>query len=165
LANGEIGVLELMRSKSMVLWNLESSQIAEGLGAPVSLVKTCNLNKSKVPGGASPKKRPKGSKTDELLAGLEEDGEEEITNDLIVARDNGRIEIYNYVNDNPYPTLCFETQIKSTITGFDVGYVTMANSKDILLTCYDGKILALVDSKKFKKQGIMANENIKPADD
>ena len=41
----------------------------------------------------------------------------------------------------------------------------MANSKDILLTCYDGKILALVDSKKFKKQGIMANENIKPADD
>jgi len=40
----------------------------------------------------------------------------------------------------------------------------MANSKDILLTCYDGKILALVDSKKFKKQGIMANENIKPAD-
>jgi len=67
------------------------------------------LNKSKVPGGASPKKRPKGSKADELLAGLEEDNEDEITNDLIVARDNGRIEIYNYVNDNPYPTLCFET--------------------------------------------------------
>ena len=41
----------------------------------------------------------------------------------------------------------------------------MANSKDILLTCYDGKILALVDSKKFKKQGIMANENIKPKEE
>jgi len=42
------------------------------------------------------------------LAGLDEDGEEEQTNDLIVARDNGRIEIYNYVNDNPFPTLCFD---------------------------------------------------------
>jgi len=35
----------------------------------------------------------------------------------------------------------------------------MANSKDILLSCYDGKILALVDSKKFKRQGIMGQEN------
>ena len=35
----------------------------------------------------------------------------------------------------------------------------MANSKDILLSCYDGKILALVDSKKFRKDGIMAPEN------
>ena len=30
----------------------------------------------------------------------------------------------------------------------------MANSKDVLLSCYDGKILALVDAKKFKKQGM-----------
>lgn len=64
LANGEIGVLELMRSKSMVLWNLEASQISSGQGAPVSLVKACNLNKSKIPGGASPKKRSKESKAD-----------------------------------------------------------------------------------------------------
>jgi hypothetical protein len=35
----------------------------------------------------------------------------------------------------------------------------MANSKDILLSCYDGKILVLVDSKKFRKEGIMAAEN------
>lgn len=34
----------------------------------------------------------------------------------------------------------------------------MVNSKDIIVSCYDGKILTLVDSKKFKKQGIMANE-------
>ena len=38
----------------------------------------------------------------------------------------------------------------------------MANSKDILLSCYDGKILVLVDSKKFRKEGIMAAENPVP---
>ena len=35
----------------------------------------------------------------------------------------------------------------------------MTNSKDIILSCYDGKILVLVDSKKFRKQGIMAQES------
>ena len=55
--------------------------------------------------------------------------------------------------------MCFETVIKSTITGIDAGNITMANSKDILLSCYDGKILVLVDSKKFRKEGIMAAEN------
>lgn len=34
----------------------------------------------------------------------------------------------------------------------------MANSKDVLLSCYDGKIMALVDTKKFRKQGITASE-------
>ena len=35
----------------------------------------------------------------------------------------------------------------------------MVNSKDVIISCYDGKILVLVDTKKFKKQGIMAGEN------
>jgi hypothetical protein len=69
------------------------------------------------------------------------------------------VEIYNYSADNMFPTLCFESVIPSTITSIDVGFVTMISSKDILLSCYDGKIMALVDSKKFKKQGIMGNEN------
>ena len=102
--------------------------------APVSLVKACKLNKQN------------GQDQTDL-------------HDLIVARDNGRIEIYSYQHGNPFPTVCFEKQIKSTITSIDVGNVTMANSKDILLSCYDGKILALVDSKKFKRQGIMGQEN------
>ena len=76
-----------------------------------------------------------------------------------MARDNGVIEIYSYQLGNPFPTICFETKVQQTITSIDVGNVTMVNSKDILVSCYDGKILALVDSKKFKKQGIMANEN------
>ena len=78
--------------------------------------------------------------------------------DLVVARDDGHIEVYTYVNRNPFPTLCYEKQIKSTITGIDAGHITMSTTKDILLSCYDGKILALIDSKKFGKQGIMAKE-------
>lgn len=71
--------------------------------------------------------------------------DDESSHDLIVARDNGVIEIYSYQEGNPFPTICFETQIQSTITSIDVGFVTMANSKDILISCYDGKIMALVD--------------------
>ena len=77
-----------------------------------------------------------------------------------MARDDGSVEIYAYVLGNVFPSLCYECKIKSTITAIDVGHVTMANSKDILLSCYDGKIISLIDTKKFKKQGIMANENI-----
>lgn len=81
--------------------------------------------------------------------------------DLIVARNNGRIEIYSYDQESPFPQMCFESQIQSTITGIDFGNITMANSKDIILSCYDGQVLALIDSKKFKKQGIMGQEDQK----
>jgi len=79
--------------------------------------------------------------------------------DVIVARSNGKIEIYKYQNANPDPTLCFEGKIESSVTSIDVGYITMANSYDIMLSCYDGKIAAIVDSKKFKRQGIMGEES------
>ena len=60
-----------------------------------------------------------------------------------------------------FPVLCFEAKIKSTITGVDIGNVTMVSSKDIIISCFDGKIIALVDTKKFKKQGTMvADENM-----
>lgn len=139
LKSGEVGVIELMRGQPNLLWSLDPKQISKC--APTRLVKTCNLHKKN------------------LTTGNAED--DESSHDLIVARDNGVIEIYSYQEGNPFPTICFETQIQSTVTSIDVGYVTMANSKDILISCYDGKIMALVDSKKFKKQGIMANENQK----
>lgn len=142
LNNGGIGVIELMRSKPRVIWSMELSK-----NDPVSIVRACKLDKSK-PVAKNKAKIKKESELDDLM-------EEAQSYDLIVARDNGRIEIYSYENDNAFPTLCFETKIKSTITGIDVGNVTMPNSKDIILSCYDGKILALVDQKKFKKQGIM----------
>ena len=71
--------------------------------------------------------------------------------DLIIARDDGRVEIYAYVLGNVFPTLCFECQIKSTITAIDYGNVTMSSSKEVILSCYDGKIISLVDTKKFRK--------------
>jgi len=146
LSNGEIGVIELMRGQPSVQWSLEVGQLTDS--SPVSMVKACSLGKQ-----AQPK-----PKRDNSLDALADESEPEPC-DLIVARDNGKIEIYSYQFGNPFPTLCFENQIKNTITGIDVGHVTMANSKDIILACYDGKILALVDSKKFKRQGIMGQEN------
>lgn len=77
-----------------------------------------------------------------------------------MARDDGSIEIYAYILGNVFPSLCFECKIKSTITGIDCGNITMANSKDIILSCYDGRIISLIDTKKFKKQGIMGNEEM-----
>lgn len=45
LANGGIGVIELMRNKSKEYWSLEPIQMNDGDCAPVSLVKTGNLSK------------------------------------------------------------------------------------------------------------------------
>jgi len=78
--------------------------------------------------------------------------------DFIVARDDGRVEIYCYMLGSAYPILCFEVLVRATITGIDIGNITLASSMDVLLTCYDGKVLSLIDTKKFKKQGIMGSE-------
>ena len=55
-----------------------------------------------------------------------------------MARDDGVIEIYAYVLGSVFPSLCYECKIKSTITGIDFGHITMANSKDVIISCYDG---------------------------
>lgn len=68
-----------------------------------------------------------------------------------MARDDGSIEIYAYILGNVFPSLCYECKIKSTITGIDLGNITMVNSKDVILSCYDGRIITLMDTKKFKK--------------
>jgi hypothetical protein len=137
LNSGEVGVIELMRAQSNHLWSLDPSQIQNN--APARIVKVCQLKKANTQDGAA--SDPEG------------------TYDFIVARDNGVIEIYSFKYGNPFPTICFETQIQQTITSIDIGNVTMVNAKDIIVSCYDGKILTLVDSRKFKKQGIMANED------
>lgn len=137
LSSGEIGVIELMRSQPNLLWSLDPSQIQKN--APARIVKVCQLDKKNL-----------------MNTGA---ADSESVFDFIVARDNGVIEIYCFQVGNPFPNICFETQIQQTITSIDVGHVTMVNSKDIIVSCYDGKVLCLVDSKKFKKQGIMANED------
>ena len=69
---------------------------------------------------------------------------------MIVARDDGSVEIYTYEHKNPIPTLRFETKIQEAITGIDVGFITNPNKQEILMTSYSGKIMSLVDSKNHK---------------
>ena len=45
LANGGIGVVELMRNRSQTIWQLDPIQMQGGECAPVSLVKMCRLDK------------------------------------------------------------------------------------------------------------------------
>lgn len=137
LANGGIGVVELMRNRSQTIWSLDPIQMQGGECAPVSLVKMCRLDKK---------------------AAVMQYGGNEVVFDFVIARDDGRIEIYNFTMTSAFPTLCYECQIKSTITGLDIGNVTMATSKDVMVSCYDGQILSLIDTKKFKQQGIMGSE-------
>ena len=59
----------------------------EGECAPVSIVKMCRLDKK--------------------AAQMQYGGSEPVY-DFIVARDDGRIEIYNYLMSSAFPTLCFE---------------------------------------------------------
>lgn len=44
----------------------------------------------------------------------------------------------------------FETNIQEAITGIDVGFITNPNKQEILISCYSGKIMSLVDSKNYK---------------
>ena len=125
-------MLELMRNKSREYWSLDPIQINFGDCAPVSIVKTGNLNKKQA-------------------ASQFQNGDPAEIRDFIVARDDGTIEIYAYMLGNVFPSQCFECKIKSTITGIDYGNITMSNSMDIILSCYDGRIISLIDTKKFKK--------------
>ena len=75
LSNGGIGVIELMRNKSAMIWQLEPIQMQDGDCAPVSLVRICHLEKK---------------------AAVRQHGRDEIVSDFVVARDDGRVEIYNY---------------------------------------------------------------------
>ena len=72
LSSGEVGVIEMMRAKSSLLWSLDPNQMEKC--APVSIVKACKLGKQNMSGGQDPSEM----------------------HDLIVARDNGCIEIYSY---------------------------------------------------------------------
>ena len=46
---------------------------------------------------------------------------------MVVARDDGSIEVYSYIHESPVPTLRYETKIQESITGIDVGIITNPN--------------------------------------
>ena len=70
---------------------------------------------------------------------------------MVVARDDGSIEVYSYIHESPVPTLRYETKIQESITGIDVGIITNPNKQEILISCYSGKIMSLVDGKTYKQ--------------
>ena len=76
-------MIELMRSKPHVIWSMELQK-----NNPVSIVKACKLNKNS-PSAGKGKAKNDANELDDLI-------EDAVTYDLIVARDNGRIEIYSY---------------------------------------------------------------------
>jgi len=76
-----------MRAKATSLWSLDPQQMSDS--SPVSMVKACRLNKT------SSQSKKQGEREGNSLERLA-DGDEEVTHDLIVARDNGRVEIYSY---------------------------------------------------------------------
>jgi hypothetical protein len=85
---------------------------------------------------------------------------------MIIARDDGSIEIYSYEHQSPIPLLRFETKVSESITGIDVGYITNPNKQDIIATTYSGKIISLLEKAtskirhpKVPEQQIVDNKN------
>lgn len=65
---------------------------------------------------------------------------------MIVARDDGSIEIYSFEYRSPVASLRFETKVTESITGIEVGFITNSTRQEILISCYSGKIMSLVES-------------------
>lgn len=77
---------------------------------------------------------------------------------MVVARDDGSIELY-WINDSfSSAELVFQTKEKETITGIGVGFITSVKSKEIVFSCYSGAIKSLVDRKHAKKLGTMTED-------
>lgn len=74
--------------------------------------------------------------------------EEEGFFNMIVGRDDGSIEVYTFEYRSPVCTLRFETKVTESITGIEVGFITSPTRKEILIACYSGKVMSLVESSK-----------------
>eukprot|EP00667_Euglena_gracilis_P004971 EG_transcript_5000 len=62
--------------------------------------------------------------------------------DLIVGRDNGFLEIFNFDGATTEPTLIYQTNLNEAITGMDLGMITNTTQDEIAVSTYSGKILA-----------------------
>jgi len=66
---------------------------------------------------------------------------------FIAVRDDGTLEVYAYEHKSPIPQLRYETQLKSQVTGIDIGMVTNPLKQDIVISCHGGQIMTLSDPK------------------
>lgn len=61
--------------------------------------------------------------------------------ELIVGRDNGHLDVYQW-NPNGKPFILANEQVNESITSVDTGYVTGITDQDIIISTYSGKIVA-----------------------
>lgn len=77
---------------------------------------------------------------------------------LIVARDDGNLEVWWFEERSQQADLVFETKENETITGLCCGHITSASKKEIIFSCYSGAIKSLVDKKAAKKMGAQTED-------
>lgn len=66
-------------------------------------------------------------------------------NDVVIARDDGSLEIYSF-SDTEQPYLKYVLNFQESIVGVGIGNISRANYKEIVVSLFSGKIAGLVDS-------------------
>jgi len=61
--------------------------------------------------------------------------------DILVGRDNGSLEIFNFEGGASEPTLLYRTNLNEAITGMDIGRITNPTQEEIAISTYSGKVL------------------------
>ena len=87
---------------------------------------------------------------------------EDQSNSMVVARDDGTIEIFSYEHGSPFPLLRFEIKIDESITSLDIGYISSSFEKEVLLSSYSGKIMSLVPTSIAKNFIVVQESASKP---
>jgi len=68
--------------------------------------------------------------------------------EVVVARDDGSIEVYSYDDKSSVAALRYENKVEESVTGIDVGNVTSPVKVEVVLSCYSGKVMSLMETKK-----------------
>ena len=122
LRNGSIGLLELTRNEAVTLWSLESSQTN---GSPVCAIKASIINPTPAE-------------------------DEPLTSEVVVARDDGSIEVCSYEENSVVPVLRFETKLEGeSITSIDIGAISVPKG-EIIVSCYSGKVFCFTPKEAMK---------------
>jgi len=67
------------------------------------------------------------------------------TNDIIVGKNNCNIEIHSFDMETLEPILIYSANVGGSVTGLDIGNISLPTVPDIIISTYSGKILSLID--------------------
>ena len=73
------------------------------------------------------------------------------TNDVVVGRQDGSIEVFSYDAMTNKPMKRFSSSLGESITGVDVGHITRETVKGIAICTFDGKVLSLLDAGAYEQ--------------